>query len=305
MSWLLLAVTAHFLTALVFIGDKILLVKKIPHPVIYSFYLGIFGILMLVLIPFGVVFPQQITVWLLSLLAGAANVLALYFFYFAMKKFDASQVVPITGAFTPIFTFIAAFIFLGERLSSLDIISFSLLVLGGLLVSLNKGFKLGDSSLAILKFAALAGFIFAVSFVLMKFSYQHLSFINGFFWPRMGGAAMALFFLVFKENRDIIFSTPKTVEKRTMGLVILNQSAGGTAFILLNIAIFFGSVTLINALQGVQYAFLLALVAILSLKFPHILKEEISQDIILQKIIAILFIGAGLSILAAEQFFAL
>jgi len=56
----------------------------------------------------------------------------------------------------------------------------------------------------------------------------------------------------------------------------------------------------INALQGVQYVFLLIFTAFLSLKLPQILKEEISRKIISQKIIAILLIGGGLAILACK-----
>ena len=55
---------------------------------------------------------------------------------------------------------------------------------------------------------------------------------------------------------------------------------------------------IINALQGVQYVFLLIFAVLLSLKFPQILKEEISREIIFQKVVAILLIGGGLVILA-------
>jgi len=37
---------------------------------------------------------------------------------------------------------------------------------------------------------------------------------------------------------------------------------------------------------------------LLSLKFPKILKEEVSREILLQKIVAILLIGGGLTLLA-------
>jgi hypothetical protein len=56
----------------------------------------------------------------------------------------------------------------------------------------------------------------------------------------------------------------------------------------------------INALQGVQYVFLLIFAIILSFKLPKILKEEISREIIFQKVAAILLIGAGLILIALK-----
>ena len=53
----------------------------------------------------------------------------------------------------------------------------------------------------------------------------------------------------------------------------------------------------INAVEGVKYVFVLMLAAIVSLKFPKILSEEISRKIFLQKFAAILLIAVGLIVL--------
>ena len=78
---------------------------------------------------------------------------------------------------------------------------------------------------------------------------------------------------------------------------------GAGASILQNWAIFLAPlvyVAIINALQGINYAFLLVFIIFLSLKFPKILKEEVSREILFQKIIAILLIGGGLVLLAGR-----
>ncbi len=88
-----------------------------------------------------------------------------------------------------------------------------------------------------------------------------------------------------------------------MGIFIANQTAGGGATILQNWAISLAPlsyVAVINALQGVQYAFLLIFTTFISLKFPHLLKEKISKGILFQKISAILLIGAGLVMLSLK-----
>ena len=59
-------------------------------------------------------------------------------------------------------------------------------------------------------------------------------------------------------------------------------------------------IAVINALQGVQYVFLLIFAVLLSVKFPQILREEISGNIIFQKAVAILVIALGLAILTIK-----
>jgi hypothetical protein len=68
---------------------------------------------------------------------------------------------------------------------------------------------------------------------------------------------------------------------------------GSTGFILQNYAVFLGSVVLVNALQGVQYAFLLIISTGLALFAPKLLKENFSWRITIQKAAAVLVIVLG------------
>ena len=51
MLWLIIAILAYFLFAFVSLGDKYLL-KGAPEPKTYTFYVGLFSIVVLILIPF-------------------------------------------------------------------------------------------------------------------------------------------------------------------------------------------------------------------------------------------------------------
>jgi hypothetical protein len=73
------------------------------------------------------------------------------------------------------------------------------------------------------------------------------------------------------------------------------------AFIMLNWAISLGNVALINALQGVQYIFLLIIVLFLSTKFPKIMREETGGGILFQKIIGAALLAIGLYMLVTWQ----
>ena len=109
------------------------------------------------------------------------------------------------------------------------------------------------------------------------------------------------YFLLFSADvKEEILKKGKIIPK-SAGLYFLDQGLGGGANILQNWAIALAPlvyVAIVNALAGTQYVFLLIFTIFLSLKFPKILKEKVSREILLQKIVAILLIGGGLTLLA-------
>jgi drug/metabolite transporter (DMT)-like permease len=301
MNWLLIAIIAHFIFALVFVIDKFLLSKTALRPIAYAFYVGLLGGFALLLIPFGFSVPPAGQI-MASFIAGFLFVLAILFFYKTIQIGEISRITPIVGGAVPLFTLILTYSFLGERLAISQLVAFFLLVLGGIIMFWPRKEKIISKVVKAplakkLTLAIIAALFFAGSFVLTKFIFTEQSFINGFIWIRMGGFLGAWLLFFWPGSRQIIFKTTKIIKVKSVGLLISNKTLSALAFILLNYAIFLGSVTLVNSLQGVQYVFLLIVALFLSKKFPQILKEQIGQGAILQKIIAILFIGLGLGIL--------
>jgi hypothetical protein len=66
-----------------------------------------------------------------------------------------------------------------------------------------------------------------------------------------------------------------------------------------NYAVYLGPVAIINAMQGIQYAFLLVFGIFFTVFFPKILKEDISKKIIYKKVLAILLIAIGLYLISS------
>lgn len=299
MLWLIIIILVYFLFAVSTLGDEYLL-NGPPNPKNYSFYVGILGIFVLLLIPFvGFSTPDLLQI-ILSLLAGSLLIIANFCYYTALEHFEVSKVAPAIGGFLPLFTFgIVYFAFGGkESLTLLQILAFISLILGSIFITLNKRKSI---SLKSLKITSLAAFLFAITFILTKYVYTNQSFWGGFIWMRIGGILASLFFLFSKEVRSDVFRRKPALQKKT-GIVFLgNQIVGSSAFLLQNWAIAlvpFSFLPFINALEGIKYVFLLILAVLISKKFPQILKEEVSKEVIFQKIIAILFIGTGLVILA-------
>ena len=301
--WLFIAVLAYFLLAANSLIDRYILVKPVSNPIIYSFYVGVLSIFALVFVPFGFVWPG-FSLAGFSLLVGVFFLFTLFIFFKTLRENEASRAIPIIGGFSPVFVFILSFLFLGERLGWLQIAAFLLLVAGGVLISVKKRDESAELkrfkkySLKGLGIAVFSSLLFGIFYVSIKFIFIYQSFISGFIWTRMGSFFAVFLILVSSKNRKLIFGAARNLEKKTGALIIMNKALAGAAFMLINYAIFLGSVTLVSALQGIQYIFLLILAVFISIISPEILEERISKGVVAQKILAVFVIGAGLVVLS-------
>lgn len=301
MTWLFVALLSYLLTSVTLTLDKVIMKNTLPHPVVYCFYMGILSIFGLVFALFGTI-DFNLTEMLTGILVGAFFLLPLYISYKAIFENEASRIGPLIGALTPIFVWLFSFLFLGERFSPSGIIVFLLLVAGGFLISVDlNGSERKEKKKKVfrmLKMAIIAAFLFGAYLVLLKHVYNGDTFVSGFCWTRLGSFLAAFLFLLSRANRKLIFGETKVLKPESGLLVVGNKTISGISYALLNYAIAIGSVTLVNAMQGLQYVFLLVLVAVLSYKYPNILAEAVSKKALTQKIIAVILIGTGLAMMA-------
>jgi hypothetical protein len=78
---------------------------------------------------------------------------------------------------------------------------------------------------------------------------------------------------------------------------LANQVFGSGGAFLQNFAISLGSATLVGALQGVEFAFLLMMTILLARYLPQ-LREDFSRQVAIQKVLATIIVAMGLVILA-------
>lgn len=302
MLWLLITILAYLFLAICALGDKFLLKSEIPNPKVYSFYVGLLSIFVVFLSPLGFSFPSLVQIFL-SLFTGAIFILALYLYYSLIKEFEVSRISPAIGAMVPIFTLFFLFILSKDRIffSLKEIVIFLFFIIGSLLIVFEKEKNIfGRSFISSLG----AAFYFSLYFSFAKFIYDTLGFLNGFIWIRLGSFLTAILFLFFKEVRSEFFHKPKRIGlERGQILFFANQTMGGLGAIFQNLAIALAPVAyvpFVNALQGIQYIFLLIFITVFSFKAPEILREEISKLIFFQKLIAILLISVGLALFALK-----
>ena len=295
MTYIYIAIAAYILFAVNGVIDKFLLTRAVRHPIAYAFYIGITGFFTWVLAPFGLKFLSPVDL-MIAIIGGACFIIALYFLYVATQATSISRLLPIEGGFVPLFTLGFAYLFLGERLTGQQDLAFVFLVCGAVLISLKHDASgwhpraLGN--------AIIAALLFALHFTLTKYIFDRTNFVSGLIWTRHGFVLVSLCFLIPRKTRCYIFEAPRETSAGNKVLYYGARVSGGLAGLLQNYAIAIGSVTLVNALQGTQYAFLLILAVILSVRFPKILKEDVSSEKIILKVLSILLISAGLYFLA-------
>lgn len=289
MSWLLITVIAYFLNAVSLLVDKFLLVKKIENPVVYTFYVSVLSGLVIFLWPFGFVWPSASNIWLAGL-SGVSFMGAMFYMFKALNRGEASRIGPLIGGLSPIFVMLFSFWWLGNHWVRSELIGVAFLIVGSLVLSVNhsQGLKFHIAPVIV------AAMLFAFSFVLAKDVYTQVNFITGLILMRFFTAIGGLFLLLPRGNFAAIMRNKLLSVPATSGIFIFGQSAGALSAILVNYAISLANVTVINALQGLQYVFLLVLALILYRLFPHLKAEELRGRALLFKIVAIIFISIGL-----------
>jgi drug/metabolite transporter (DMT)-like permease len=321
--WIFAAIVSYLLNAGVHVADKFLLSRKIHSSIVYAFYVGIWSIGNFILLAFDPWVPSANEL-ILDLLAGFLFLFTLVFWYKALHQSEATRVVPIVGALTPVFSFIFSYLFLGATLSAMQIGAFIVLIAGGLLISIKRtrmhminevwertknicGNTFGKMKAEIRPTrrlvinSVIAALCFAAYYVFIKYIYSHTGqpFIGAFVWSRLGSFLGVLAILLVPAWRRKI-ADAKVSEHRSpkqIAYFLGVRLAAAAAFIMLNWAVSLGNVSLINALQGTQYAFLLLLIIILSAKYPKFIDEELGHGILLQKILGVILVGLGLYLL--------
>lgn len=300
MTWISFAILGYFCNALTQLLDKLILTEKhIPKPVVYAFYVSLFSLFSLFFAPFGFSFIEPFFLGIF-LFSGVLFVLGLLAFYTAVKDGSVARIAPIVGLMTSITVLVAGGLFpsvFGEVVFTKQLVlALVLFVVGGLLISYDLPLKKDDK----LSFSALlAGVLLGGSLLLLKFGYQEIDFINGLVWSRLGMVLTGLSFLlvpVYRKQIWVHHDKDKMKSKQNLGTLALfvgNKTLAGIASLLIVYATALGSVSFVQALNGMQYVFLLLLSIPLTFRYPHIFGEHLSPWDWAQKILALILIFIG------------
>ena len=286
--WILFSFFATFLFSVSSIIDKITIsnyFKKPTFQVASGLLYDTIAIGFVFLVAKIVIPPSEVL--FAGIAAGICLTIALYLFYKAIFSGEVSTSL-ISYQIIPVFVLILATIFLKEVLSFNQYIGMALLLIGSLIVSVEKKetFKLKKSSVLVI----VSSLFFAVDIVLYKFMVDRIDPINAFFWSQ------AIFPLIFLGM--LIFDGKYFIEiiknhKKGVGLDILSEFISLIGRYAQTLAMAGGFVIIVSGIIGTIPLMVFILAIILSILFPKILKEEINRKTIIQKGIAIILVIAG------------
>lgn len=286
MSWFFIALLAQFILGTSAVFDKLLLKKSFPNPLGYAFWLGIFGLAALVLVPFGFSFELSSYIgW--ALLAGAVFMAGMLCYFFALYYGEASGAGVALGAFSPIATLILSMMVFGSFLVPWEWIGFILLAGGGLLLS---RIEHKETRQRVFWLVLAAAFCIGLSNVVSKIVFDQISFTTGFVWIKIGGALLATLLLIVPAwRRQILESRAKAGPYRKTWY-IFNRAYAGAGSILVSYAISLGSPPLVDSMQSARFLFIF-------LGGWWLLGERFRGKILWGKIAAFIIISFGILIL--------
>ncbi len=311
MNWFVLAILAYFTLALVNVADKFILEKVIPGPKTYMFLVGVTGLAVLVLAPWFLAWPGW-SLFFFNWLVGAFFAGALFFLYRALKGGEATSIMTLIGGLMPIFVVLLSLSLFEEQFTFYQWLGIAFLIFGTIIIStisvhhniwfnIRKFFHLADDyKFPSIISAVIAALLFAFFWVGSKMVFNTQAFWSGFIWIRIGTFLTVAFLLVSQSWRREIFAEIKKsgTKKNNQFIYLGTQATGALGNILQNYAIALGSVALVSALQGLQYAFLLILTAFLTVFFPKVIKEDYGRERTIKKLIAIACVALGVFFLA-------
>lgn len=297
LTWFLITVAAYACLAFSQVLDKVFLVRFFRDSRAYAVFVGGMGVLAFFAFPFTQSIPN-LSVWLWALFAGALFVFALLPFLSALQSDDATRVIPVTGASVPVITIILERVLLDVALPTFAYPALACLIIGSTVLTYSHNKRSRRSRLAMIE-ALGASALFASCFVISKYVYGQMDFITGFVWMRIGGLMAALLIVIGSRSvQQEISRLARSTRARVFGAYLGNQGIAGLGFVLQNFAIALASASVVTAMQGVQYIFVLFFVVLFARFRPSLVQERVTKSLIVEKLTATACIIIGLALLA-------
>jgi drug/metabolite transporter (DMT)-like permease len=289
-----IAIISNGLIGASLVWDKVLLRKpETRNLVSYVFWLGAISVFGLLLAPFGFHWPA-LSIGILALGTGALHLAAVWFYYAALKRGEASQTLAVMGGFSPVATALIAIPLLRHPyLSHGNLLAFSLLVIGGFVMFLSEKLNVRRILPAIL----LSSGLFGLVNVLQKVVFDHTNFVTGYVIFTVGTFIGALLLLVPPRWRRQIFRTSERSQPRSRFWYFVNRFVSGVGSFLIFYAIDLAHPAVVDAISGVRYVIIFLGAYLLTRLRPRWLHENFQGWTLAGKSLATLLIVAGLVLL--------
>ncbi len=300
MTWLFFALLAPFLFALTNHIDKILLARYFTH--VKARTLLFYTVIVSAIIAIGIVSfkPGVLDVPLfdagLMFTAGIIFYLAIMPYIKALSIEEASRVIPIFQI-QPVFAYIFGVVLFNETLSASQALAGIVIVAGAVLINLDLDNRRRFKGV-VFALVVLSCLFYMLESATFKFVGGNYGFWDASFYQYLGTAVAGVFaFLVSRSYRTDFMKVSKEGGVKVVAgatLSALLSMGGRMAF---NYSLLLAPLVMVQLVQGTQAIFVLIIGTLLALFIPEYGKENISRKHMVQKIVSIVIVLAGTSLL--------
>ncbi|MGH9326079.1 MAG: EamA family transporter [Terriglobia bacterium] len=284
-----IATIAHGLIGTSLVWDKVLLERRDTRNLVsYVFWLGAISIFGLVLIPFGFKLPH-FKIAAMAFGAGLLDLIASYFYYWALKSGEASEELAAMGGFAPVATALISIPLLKQPLGG-QLMGFILMTSGGFLMFFAEKAPWQKMLPKIL----IASGAFGMTDVLQKMVFDRTNFVTGYVFFTIGTFIGAAALLVPPSWRQQIFAHSEGADPRSKFWYMVNRVIAGVGSFLVVFAVSRTSPALVEAISGVRYAIIFAAAFAITVWKPSWFREDFGKRALAAKAVATALVIAGL-----------
>lgn len=314
MSWFVFALLATLMLTLINFGDKFVVESQVKHPFAVLIYMGvvnlILGSLLWILSGFQVFSLAQT---LPLVIAGMLTTGGAYFYFQAVMQEETSRVI-ILLQLQPLFVLVFSLLFFNQRLSLLQFIGFALILVATIAISLQGTSETPNEVKprwsAASRLMVLATFIWSIGILLPDPVLDQLILVSDpvteetvvNFSTLMGTIAMSSFGYVLASILLLLFSPPvrQAVQEQRRVTTLRNvipivgvESIFVARQFVFYMALALGTPALISVVGSTSVFFGILFGWGLTLWRPHVFKEDMSRNSLLQKILwaGVAFVG--------------
>ena len=297
MHWLFYAIIAQFLWAIVNHLDKYLVSKIFKGGV--GAVMIFTAMVNIIFLPILLYFQPQILTTpidqaLIACFVGVLYVLSSLFYFYALRKDDATKISVLWQMTAPISYFLAM-IFLGEFLNFKQTLGAIIVLTGGILTMIrydNGAFRFRKR---VFLFMLGAVTTFAVSSLIFKNFALNFDFWSAVFFEILGAFFAGIFLVVaIKTYRQQFIAAISRDRAKILSINLINETLQISATVSFRFATLIAPVALVQASNSLNVIFVFFIAILIAIFLPHISEEKFSKYMILQKIAGIIVVTIGL-----------
>lgn len=294
MNWVLLSMVAALFWALSNFVDKYVLDKHSKGIYDFLFFSTITSWFLFAGIFFFIGMPELTGYSWIPVFTGALLAYSYGFYGKALEQGDTSSLV-ILFKLIPVMTVILAFIFLGQALSSNELLGFIVVLIGATIVSLEKSRSFVIKGFGMILIAIL---LWSVMTLFVDYGLTKMSFWDYLLLDTLGSALAGPTLLLIPAMRRQIMDGLRTAVLAKYVWFNGNNLLDAIGQISIKKALAIApSAGLVTVVMQVQSFYAIVIGILLTIFLPHIIKENISARNVLKKSIGAIIMFSGVYIL--------